>query len=343
MKNVLWSFLIPMFVFVCSCSKSNSSVSNTAPTGLTVSANVSTDSTGNVSFTASATNATSYDFDFGDGSYLNVVSGITTYKYSTSGTYTVNVIAKNASGLITSKSIQITVLVLQTAVWSDEFNINGAPDASKWTYDLGTGSDGGWGNAELQCYTSRPDNVIVQNGVLKITAKKETYSGRSYTSARIKTQGLYGFTYGRIEISAKLPSAVGTWPALWMLGSNLANAGWPACGEMDIMEQKGNELNKIYGTIHYPGHSGGGGVGSTLTISNSSTQFHKYTLDWSAISIKMYVDNVLYLTVPNTSALPFNQDFFFIFNVAMGGNFGGTIDPAFSFDTMEVDYIRVYK
>ena len=341
MKNVLLSFLLPLLVISSSCSKSsNTTSSNTAPTNLTVTANVSTDSSGNVSFIAAATNAASFDFDFGDGGSLNVVSGVTTYKYANSGTYTVNVIAKNASGLIITKAIQITIIVTQAAIWSDEFNINGVPDASKWTYDLGAG---GWGNSEQQYYTNRPANVTVQNGVLKITAIKESYSGSSYTSARIKSQGLYAFTYGRIEISAKLPSALGTWPALWMLGSNQPNVGWPACGEMDIMEQKGNELNKIYGTIHYPGHSGGGGIGSTLTIANSSTQFHKYTLDWSAAAIKMYVDNVLFLTVPNTSALPFNQDFFFIFYVAMGGTFGGTISPSFTSDTMEVDYIRVYK
>ncbi len=341
MKYILSFVLLPFLVVVSSCTKSDPSpTNNTAPTNLTLSAVVSTDSSGNVSFTASATNATNYDFDFGDGGSLNVVSGITTYKYANSGTYTVNVIAKNTSGLITTKSIQITVVVTQAAIWSDEFSINGAPDASKWTYDLGAG---GWGNSELQYYTNRSSNVVVQNGVLKITAVKESYSGSSYTSARIKSQGLYAFTYGRIEISAKLPSALGTWPALWMLGSNITNTAWPACGEMDIMEQKGNELNKIYGTIHYPGHSGGGGVGSTLTIANASTQFHKYTLDWSAAAIKMYVDNVLYLTVPNSSSLPFNQNFFFIINMAMGGTFGGTISPSFTSDTMEVDYIRVYK
>lgn len=341
MKNFFISLLLPFMLMANSCTKStNNSASNAAPTNLTVTANVSTDSSGSVSFIAAASNATSYDFDFGDGGSLNVVSGITTYKYANSGTYTANVIAKNTSGLITTKSIQITVVVAQTTVWSDEFNINGVPDPSKWTYDLGAG---GWGNSELQYYTNRPSNVIVQNGVLKITAIKESYSGSNYTSARIKSQGLYSFTYGRVEISAKLPSSVGTWPALWMLGSNITNTAWPACGEMDIMEQKGNELNKIYGTVHYPGHSGGGGIGNTLTIANSSTQFHKYTLDWSAVAIKMYVDKVLYLTVPNTSSLPFNQNFFFILNVAMGGTFGGNIDPAFTSDSMEVDYIRVYK
>ena len=342
MKNFLLSFLLPALVIFSSCSKSNTTPGNTAPTNLTVTANVSTDSSGNVSFIAAATNATSYDFDFGDGGSLNVVSGITNNKYSNSGTYTVNVIAKNASGLITTKSIQVTVVVTQTAIWSDEFNINGVPDPTKWTYDLGTNGNG-WGNSEEEYYTNRPSNVTVQNGVLKITAVKESYNGSSYTSARLKTQGLYAFTYGRVEISAKLPSSAGTWPALWMLGSNIANAGWPACGEMDIMEQKASQLNTIFGTIHYPGHSGGGGIGSTTVITNASTQFHKYTLDWSAIAIKMYVDDKLYFTVPNTSSLPFNQDFFLLINLAMGGTFGGTIDPAFSSDNLYVDYIRVYK
>lgn len=127
----------------------------------------------------------------------------------------------------------------QKLIWSDEFNLDGAPDATKWAYDIGTG-DWGWGNNEAQYYTSRADNVKVQNGVLKIIAQRENYSGSNYTSARIKTQGKFTFKYGRVEMRAKLPSGGGTWPALWMLGNNITTAGWPACGEIDIMEHLGN-------------------------------------------------------------------------------------------------------
>ena len=225
-------------------------------------------------------------------------------------------------------------------VWSDEFNTAGAPDPAKWGYDLGAG---GWGNAELQYYTNRPENAVVQGGMLKIHALKENFSGSAYTSARLLSKGKFSFKYGKVEASAKLPAGVGTWPAIWMLGNNISTAGWPNCGEIDIMEHKGSELNKIYGTLHYPGHSGGNADGSTKIISNATTEFHKYSMEWSAAFIKIYVDDQLFHTFSNSASVPFNQEFFFILNVAMGGVFGGTVDPAFTNATMEIDYIRVYN
>jgi beta-glucanase (GH16 family) len=224
--------------------------------------------------------------------------------------------------------------------WSEEFNTDGAPDPSKWGYDIGAN---GWGNAELEYYTDRPENAIVKGGVLKITAKKENYKGSSYTSARLLSKNKFAFTYGRVEVRAKLPAGVGTWPAIWMLGSNSDTVHWPQCGEIDIMEHRGKELNKIFGTLHYPGHSGGNGNGSTTFISNATTEFHIYGLDWSPESIRIYVDGRLYHTVANADSLPFNHDFFFILNVAMGGGFTGPVDPAFTQASMEVDYVRVYK
>lgn len=222
-------------------------------------------------------------------------------------------------------------------VWSDEFNTDGAPDASKWGYDLGAG---GWGNSEVQTYTNTSNNVTVTGGNLKITAVK---TGSNYTSARIKSENKFEFTYGKIEARAKLPIGGGTWPAIWLLGENYATNTWPACGEIDIMEHRGNTPNVIHGTLHYPGNSGGNGNGNTTTISNASTEFHIYKAIWSPTSIKFYVDNVLFHSVANTNSLPFNSDFFLILNVAMGGTFGGTIDPAFTQSSMEVDYIRVYQ
>ncbi|WPR73012.1 family 16 glycosylhydrolase [Flavobacterium sp. NG2] len=222
-------------------------------------------------------------------------------------------------------------------VWSDEFNTDGAPDTAKWTYDLGAG---GWGNSEVQTYTSATDNVVVSGGTLKITAKKV---GSGYTSARLKSEGKFKFTYGKIEVKAKLPAGGGTWPAIWMLGSDYATNTWPACGEIDIMEHKGNEPNVIHGTLHYPGRSGGNGNGSTKTITNASSEFHIYKAIWSPATVKIYVDDVLFHTVANDSSLPFNKDFFMILNVAMGGTFGGTIDSAFTQSAMEVDYVRVYQ
>jgi beta-glucanase (GH16 family) len=222
-------------------------------------------------------------------------------------------------------------------VFSDEFSTDGAPDATKWSYDLGAG---GWGNGELQNYTNSSNNVVVQGGNLVITAKK---TGSSYTSARLKSENKYEFKYGKVEFNAKLPAGAGTWPALWMLGQNYATNIWPACGEIDIMEHKGNQPNVILGSVHYTGRSGGNSVTSQILSSNVSTEFRKYKVIWSPLSIRFYVDNVLFHSVINTNSLPFNSDFFLIMNVAMGGTFGGTVDPAFTQSSMEVDYVRVYQ
>ena len=334
--------LISLIALVTSCSKgdSNTGTSNTAPTNVTLVANVSTDNSGNVTFTATATNAINFDFDFGNGVFQTAASGIVTYKYPSSGTYTVNVVAKSSSGLTASKSIQINVSVVSSLIWSDEFDTPGAPDPAKWGYDIGAG---GWGNNELQYYTNRLDNAIVTNGTLKITAQKENYMGSSYTSARLLSQNKFSFKYGKVETRAKLPAGVGTWPAIWMLGNNISTSGWPACGEIDIMEHLGRDLNKIYGTVHHPGHSGGNADGGTVVISNATIQFHIYTMEWTASSIKFSVDNVTYYTFPNVSTLPFNQNFFLLLNFALGGNFGGAIDPAFTAATFEIDYVRVYQ
>jgi beta-glucanase (GH16 family) len=225
-------------------------------------------------------------------------------------------------------------------IWSDEFNTDGLPDASKWGYDLGAG---GWGNNEAEYYTSRAENAVVINGSLRITAKKESYSGSSYTSARLLTKDKFSFTYGKVEIRAKLPVGGGTWPALWMLGSDISTVNWPACGEIDIMEHLGNDLNKIYGTLHYPGRSGGNADGGNRIITNATTEFHIYSLEWSASEIKILVDGQLVHSKANSAGIPFNHNFFLICNVAMGGNFGGTIDPNVTSASMEVDYIRVYQ
>jgi len=222
-------------------------------------------------------------------------------------------------------------------VFSDEFATDGAPDPNKWGYDLGAG---GWGNGELQSYTNSPTNAVVQGGNLVITAVK---TGNSYTSARLKSENKFEFKYGKVEFRAKLPAGAGTWPALWMLGQNYATNTWPACGEIDIMEHKGFEPNIIHGTVHYTGRSGGNGVTSRVTSTNVSSTYHIYKVIWSPQSIRFYVDNVLFHSVLNTNSLPFNSDFFLIMNVAMGGTFGGPVDPTFTQSSMSVDYVRVYQ
>jgi beta-glucanase (GH16 family) len=225
-------------------------------------------------------------------------------------------------------------------IWSDEFDEPGSPNATKWGYDVGAG---GWGNNEAENYTKRTDNAVVSDGTLKIILKKENYQYSLYTSARLLTKGKFSFTYGTIKVRAKLPAGGGTWPAIWMLGNNISSVGWPACGEIDVMEHVGNQLNKIFGTLHYPGHSGGSSEGGSVMNSTATTDFHVYSAYWSPTVINFYVDDALFYSHLNSVDLPFNHNFFIILNVAMGGNFGGAIDPAFTSTEMEVDYVRVYQ
>jgi len=223
-------------------------------------------------------------------------------------------------------------------VWEDDFLEDGTPNAANWTYDLGAG---GWGNGEAQTYTDDPSNVFVQDGSLKIIAKADGSGG--YTSARIKSENLREFTYGRVDVRAKLPAAQGTWPAIWALGANFDTVGWPSCGEIDIMEQRGYDKNTVSGTLHYSGNSGGGGPTSSTNISNASSEFHIYSIEWTQDLIEISLDNEVYFSFDNSENTPFNNDFFLIMNVAMGGTLGGTIDPSFTEDTMEIDYVRVFN
>lgn len=227
-------------------------------------------------------------------------------------------------------------------VWSQEFDVDGAPDPAVWNYDLGTG-DNGWGNNESQYYTDRPENIIVENGLLKITAKTEDFMGSAYTSSRIQTYQKFEFQYGRVDIRAKLPTGGGTWPALWMLGADFETNIWPAAGEIDIMEHVGNQQNTIFGSTHDPNNFAGNARTGSTVVPGVSDDFHIYSVIWSSSEIQFLVDDQVYHTVTNDSNLPFNKDFFLIANVAMGGTFGGNIDPGFVSSTMEVDYIRVYQ
>ncbi|GGZ78114.1 family 16 glycosylhydrolase [Algibacter mikhailovii] len=223
-------------------------------------------------------------------------------------------------------------------VWSDEFDTDGAPNAANWTYDLGAG---GWGNQELQTYTNNPENVVIENGMLKITAIADGNGG--YTSARIKTEGLQEYTYGKIECRAKLPVSQGTWPAIWMLGANFTEVGWPNCGEIDIMEQTGQNKSETSGALHFPGNSGGEAIVGRIDVEDATSEFHNYTVEWTAETIKMSVDDEFFFSYDNNSEIPYNADMFMILNLAMGGSLGGTVDPNFTQDTFEIDYIRVYQ
>ena len=295
-----------------------------------------------------ATQTRGTTMNFSDGGFMGYYIGQTSYEILsiTANRMTVRAVMGGNPALAwyhtftTTPPVQNPVTDYTNLVWSDEFNTDGAPDAAKWGYDLG---NGGFGNNEKQNYTNAAANVIVQGGNLKITAKKEASGGSDYSSARLKSDGKYAFTYGKVEVRAKLPIGGGTWPAIWMLGQNYATNAWPACGEIDIMEHVGNNQNVILGTLHYPGHSGGNGNSGSKTIANVSTEFHVYKTIWSPSSVKIYVDDQLIHSVPNDASLPFNKSFFLILNVAMGGTFGGNIDPAFTQSSMEIDYVRVYQ
>ncbi|MFW2377415.1 MAG: family 16 glycosylhydrolase [Cellulophaga baltica] len=229
-------------------------------------------------------------------------------------------------------------------IWSDDFDVDGTPNAANWTYDIGAG---GWGNNESQYYTNSTNNAVVSDGTLKITAKAETFSGSNYTSARLKSQGLFDFTYGRVDIRAKLPQAGGTWPALWMLGSNFETVGWPNSGEIDIMEHVGNNLNVVQSAIHTLSSSGNTINKGETTATNVASEFHVYSVNWSENEISFLIDDVIFYTynpaVKDDQTWPFDESQFLIMNIAMGGTLGGTIDSAFTEDTMEIDYVRVYQ
>jgi len=233
-------------------------------------------------------------------------------------------------------------------VWQDEFEgpQDQSPDSTKWTYDIGTD----WGNAQLEYDTDRPENVSLDgDGNLVITARRESYMGQPFTSARIKTQGLFEQAYGRFEARIKLPYGPGIWPAFWLLGSGVETVGWPQCGEIDIMEFRGQQTNLINGTVHGPGYSGGSSVTKTYGFQNDrfDKDFHLFAVEWGEAYIRFYVDDVLYQEI-KPEDLPgqwvFDKPFFIILNVAVGGNYVGFPTSQTPFpQTMLVDYVRVYK
>jgi beta-glucanase (GH16 family) len=232
--------------------------------------------------------------------------------------------------------------------WSEEFNYNGVPDSTKWSYD--TGGDG-WGNNELQYYTRASiANAEVSNGSLKLRAIREPMNNREYTSARLVTRGKADFTYGRIEVRAKLPAGRGLWPAIWMLGSSVGKVSWPECGEIDIMEHVGFEKDSVMNTIHTKAynHVMGTQKGSKSFISDPYNSYHVYSIEWTPDRMDFFLDDALTYHVVNehktTAEWPFDSPFYLLLNIAVGGNLGGKhgVDSTIFPGTMEVDYVRVY-
>lgn len=246
-------------------------------------------------------------------------------------------------------------------VWADEFDgVAGTPpDPAAWVHAIGDGTaDGnaGWGNRELESYTDDPANASMDgNGNLVITARAAApgtscyYGPCEYTSARLLTRGRFSVAYGRIEARIKVPAGHGLWPAFWMLGTDIEAVGWPACGEIDVMENVGRDPHRLYGTIHGPGYSGGHGFGKTIDLpAPLADDFHSYAVDWGAGEIVWSVDGTTYHRATPADVAPnawaFDHEFYLLLNLAVGGEMGGhvatdTVFPA----SLLVDHVRVYR
>ncbi len=339
---------------------------NNDPANMSLLVEVNDDNSGEVLITATADNAIEFHFylgDNGDGQPIVNSTGDLLYSYKSSGVYVIEARAYGQSGNYIKKEAQISVIVDDgsdpddgystppaydgmSLLWSDEFNGNQL-DESSWTYEIGTGSNG-WGNNELQYY--RSENTSLDNGYLTIEARNEAFGGNQYTSSRIVTMDKLSFRYGRVDIRAKLPKGQGIWPALWMLGSNFKSVGWPACGEIDIMEMVGGSTGdaKVYGTLHWDNEGSKADFGGSYSLSSGifNDKFHVFTIIWDANEIKWYVDDVLFHTADITPAAlsEFHENQFFIFNVAVGGDWPGSPDASTIFpQQLKVDYIRVFQ
>ncbi len=225
-----------------------------------------------------------------------------------------------------------------------------APDPAIWTYDVG---GDGWGNQQLEFNTDRPENVSLDGeGHLRIVAREESFMGNAYTSGRIKTKGLFEQEHGRFEASIKLPGGQGLWPAFWMLGANIDEVPWPGCGEIDIMEFQGQRPARVFGTLHGPDYSGGESIGADFELPEGETfvdDFHVFAVEWDPGQIKFFVDDEVYNVIRSSPVSAqgdwvFNNEFFLLLNLAVGGTLGGPVGPDTVFPAeMLVDYVRVFE
>ena len=254
-------------------------------------------------------------------------------------------------------------------VWSDEFDQDGPVSQDKWNVETIPPNNGSWWNGELQFYTDKEDNIRVEEGLLKITAKYESYEGKNYTSARINTQDKFEFTYGRVEMRAKLPNWEGMWPAFWLLGANIDEIGWPNCGELDILEHgdyvkdsTSNDPGLISSAVHYgpqdysrqttnvPGKiffdtGQERFIRSEKIIEKPFEEYHTYSMQWSPDKIQFFIDEEMHLEFPMQSQhSPFDKPFFLLLNLAVGGHWtDGYVASGFTEATYEIDYVRVYQ
>jgi hypothetical protein len=364
MKLLLNLFCLSLLSFSCKKEKKEDNV--LLPSNLKVNYEVVG---GLVNVTVEADNANFYTIIFYDKSdtiFVKADNGKANHTYTSSGTYkiTTRANATHEKYIEDSKSLAIYVEESVTGVpptegfisplsypgyslvWNDEFDGNELSAA--WVHDIGTGNNG-WGNSELQYYTN--ENHTVSNGYLQIKAKAETFNNSAYTSSRIKTQNTLSWKYGRIDVRAAVPYGKGLWPAIWMLGDNITSVGWPACGEIDIMELVGGAgLNDrtIHGTAHWSdGSHAQFGKSYSLPSGKFADKFHVFSIIWDQNSIKWLVDNVQYSELSTTPAQmsEFREKFFLIFNVAVGGQWPGNPDPVNTIfpQSMFVDYVRVFQ
>ncbi|MEH6678893.1 MAG: glycoside hydrolase family 16 protein [Sediminicola sp.] len=319
---------------------------------------------GIVQISVSAKNAVRYAFRIENGDLQESPTGSIEYVFTKEGThsYPVSVWAYSDSGEFITNTVTIEVFksdeAFATLVFSDEFEYEGSPDSERWHHQVIPPNNGSWHNAELQHYTARTDNSFVSDGTLKIVAKKEQYSTggstKSYTSARLNSK--FAFTYGRIEVSAKLPVEAGTWPAIWTLGANsgetgnyfgdqYGSVGWPACGEIDILEQTGGDKNTTITHFHWGDTNTGEykHAGATPSVPTATSDFHLYSLEWTSSTMKVFVDDALVFELPNTPDKPYSDPQYVLLNLAMGGTLGGEVPENFTDSTYEIDYIRIYQ
>lgn len=341
------------------------STTEVIPTGLSLTLtpkgqdmdNPDGDGSGVLEVEATANDAVRYVFEFAPGETQESTSGSLEYTYTLEGTnvYQVKVTAYSSTEHTATTSENINLYVapreFSNLVFSDEFDTDGALDDSKWIHETQGPNAGRWWNGEEQHYTDRLDNSFVSDGTLKIVAKKERYTDSGitlqYTSARLNSK--FSFTYGRVDVRAKLPAGEGTWPAIWMLGSNINTVGWPACGEIDIMEHWGHDPTQVASAIHTPFCSGANNcdaaVGKTQ-INDFDTEFHVYSTIWKENEIQFLIDGEFRYAynpdIKNSENWPFTADQFILLNVAMGGSWF-SIDPDFVESAMEIDYVRVYQ
>ncbi len=331
------------------------------PTNLQYTISSDTNS-GLVNVQATATNENFFTitfFDNGDSTVVTSSDGIAAHIYTDSGTYPIRIRAYSTNSDFIEANDSVTIVFSSGSfnqgyttpinypnynlVWNDEFDGNSL--SNDWVFETGNGS-WGWGNNELQYY--REENTSLDNGFLTITAKQESFGGFNYTSSRIKTQGIKFFQYGRVDIRAKLPYGQGIWPALWMLGENISSVSWPSCGEIDVMEMiggSGYNDRTVHGTAHWNdnGHALYGGS-NTLSTGRFSDEFHVFSIIWTGSSIKWLRDDIQYHVFDISNLSAFQNNFFFIFNVAVGGNWPGSPNASTVFpQTMVVDYVRIFQ